>query len=216
MLGTINKTDFIGLLKDGMTIMVGGFLTNGTPETLIDFVCESNVKNLTIICNDGGFPEKGVGKLIRNHQVKTLIASHIGTNPLAGDQMNSKEMEIVLTPQGTLIEQIRAAGAGLGGVLTQTGLDTIVEIGKDKIQIDGKWYLVEKPLKADLALVGGAKCDRFGNVSYIQTMRNFNPMIALAADLVVVEPVIKVDIIDPEVIITPYPLVDYILEGDLA
>lgn len=214
MRSIINGEKFKALLKDGMSMMVGGFLTNGTPEGLIDLVVESKVKGLTIICNDGGFPDKGVGKLIANGQVAKLIASHIGTNPVAGELMQSGQLEVELVPQGTLAERIRAFGAGLGGILTPTGLDTIVEEGKQIIEVKGKRFLLEEALGGDLALVGGAIADTYGNLKYNKTMRNFNPIIATACETVVCEPRAIIDEIDPENVITPNPFVDYLLVGD--
>jgi len=210
----INKEKFIALLKDGMSIMVGGFLTNGTPEGLIDLLIESNVKNLTIICNDGGYPDKGVGRLVVNNQVKKIIASHIGTNPTIGTLMSEEKLEVELSPQGTLAERIRAYGAGLGGILTPTGLDTLVQEGKQIIEVKGKKYLLEEALGADLALIGGAIADNYGNLKYNKTMRNFNPLMATACEIVVCEPRKIVDKIDPENVITPHPFVDYILVGE--
>ena len=214
MKGYINKKQFIDFLKDGMSIAVGGFLTNGTPEKLIDLVVESGVKNLTIICNDGGYEDKGVGKLIVNNQVSKLIASHIGTNPYVGKLMQENHIEVELVPQGTLAERIRAFGAGLGGILTPTGLDTVVEEGKQIIEVKGVKYLLEEALGADVALIGGAISDKYGNLRYSQTMRNFNPVMATAASLVIVEALEKVESIDPENVITPYPFVDYVLEDE--
>jgi acetate CoA/acetoacetate CoA-transferase alpha subunit len=208
----IKKNEFIKLLKEEMTISVGGFLTNGTPEKLIDLVIESKVKGLTVICNDGGFEDKGVGRLIVNNQVKKLIASHIGTNPYVGKLMQESKIEVELVPQGTLAERIRAFGAGLGGILTPTGLQTIVENGKQILEVKGQKYLLEEALGADLALIGGAVADDYGNLKYSQTMRNFNPVMATAAEIVVVETVKRVSEIDPEDVITPFPFVDYILE----
>ncbi|MBN2504841.1 MAG: 3-oxoacid CoA-transferase subunit A [Bacilli bacterium] len=206
----MSAKEFKNLLKDGLTIMVGGFLTNGTPEKLVDLVVESKVKDLVIICNDGGYENAGVGKLFTNNQVKKLIASHIGTNPVVGDLMQEGEIEVELLPQGSLAEKIRAGGAGLGGILTPTGLDTVVQNGKQIIEVQGKRYLLEEPLTADMALIGGAVVDKYGNLRYLQTTRNFNPIMALASDKVVVEPFETVDEIDPECVITPYPLVDYV------
>ncbi|MFA7075184.1 MAG: 3-oxoacid CoA-transferase subunit A [Candidatus Izemoplasmatales bacterium] len=214
MRGYIDKNKFISLLKDGMVISVGGFLTNGSPEKLIDLVVKSKIKDLIIICNDGGYEDKGVGKLIVNNQVKKLIASHIGTNPYVGQLMQEGKLEVELVPQGTLVERIRAFGSGLGGVLTPTGLETIVEDGKRVIEVKKKKYILEEALGADLALVGGAIADSYGNLKYSQTMRNFNPIIATAAELVVVEPFKMVEEIDPENVITPFPFVDYILAGE--
>ena len=150
-------------IHDGMTVMVGGFLGVGNPIALIDALVEKGVKDLTIICNDTAYPEVGVGKLITNHQVKNLIATHIGTNNNTIDQMNAGELHVTLQPQGTLAEQIRAAGAGLGGVLTTTGLGTVVENGKQKVTVDGKEYLLEKPIRADVAIIGANICDASGN-----------------------------------------------------
>lgn len=205
---------FKSLLKDGMVIHVGGFLTNGSPEKLLDLVVESEVKDLTIICNDGGYEGNGIGKLINNNQVKKLIASHIGTNPDVGRLMNQGELSVELVPQGTLVERIRAYGAGLGGVLTPTGLNTLVQEGKQVIQVKGKDYLLEEALGADMALIGGAIADEYGNVKYIETMRNFNPVMATAAEIVVVEAIQIIKEMDPENVITPHPFVDYVLDGE--
>lgn len=216
MKSIINADKFKDLLFDGMSIMVGGFLTNGTPEGLIDLVVESNVKDITIICNDGGYPDKGVGKLVTNHQVKKIIASHIGTNPLVGSLMQEGSLEVELVPQGTLAERIRAYGAGLGGVLTPTGLDTMVQEGKQVIELDGKRYILEVALGADMALIGGAIADNYGNLKYNKTMRNFNPVMATACNVVVCEPRKIIDEIDPENVITPHPFVDYLLVGEYS
>ncbi len=209
---TLEKKQFQALLKDGLSIMVGGFMTCGTPETLIDWVVESGVKDLTIICNDAGFPEQGVGKLIKNHQVNTLIASHIGLNPFAGAQMSSGELNVILIPQGTLAEQIRAHGAGLGGILTPTGRKTIVEEGKQLMAVNGVEYLLEPALGADLALIEIAKCDPLGNAVYAKTARNFNPVMATACETVVALTHKMVPAIDPEVIVTPHVFIDYIVK----
>jgi len=202
------------MIHDGMTVMVGGFLGVGNPIALIDALVEKGVKDLTIICNDTAYPEVGVGKLITNHQVKNLIATHIGTNNNTIDQMNSGELHVTLQPQGTLAEQIRAAGAGLGGVLTPTGLGTIVENGKQKLTIDGKEYLLEKPIRADIAIIGANICDESGNLVYKGTSQNFCPMMATAADVVIVEPqeIVKTGDIAPENVKTPGIFVDYIIK----
>lgn len=211
---------FIGLnealskIKDGMTIMVGGFLANGTPETIIDALAESGVKDLTLICNDTAFPDKGVGKLLVNGQFKKLIVSYIGATPQASEQMNNGTIEIEFVPQGTLAERVRAGGFGLGGFLTPTGLGTVVAEGKQIINVDGKDYLLEKPLRADVALIGASVADKDGNLVYKGTSRNFNPLMAAAADLVIAEPqeVVETGTIEPENVHTPSILVDYILE----
>jgi len=212
----ISIDEAVAKIQDGMTVMIGGFLAVGTPEAIIDALVKKGVKDLTIIANDTGFPDKGIGKLIVNKQVKKTIASHIGTNKETGNQMNSGEMEVELSPQGTLAERIRCGGAGLGGFLTPTGLGTIVQDGKEVITVDGQEYILEKPLKADVALLFGSKVDKKGNVYYNQATRNFNPLIATAADTVIVqaEELVETGDIDPNVVMTPYIFVDYIVKGD--
>lgn len=202
-------------IQDGCSIMVGGFLGVGTPEILIDAIVEKGVKDLTIIANDTGFIDKGVGKLVANKQVKKVITSHIGTNPETGNQMNNQDIEVELVPQGTLAERIRAKGAGLGGILTPTGIGTVVAEGKESLTIDGREYLLEKPLGADIALIGGSLVDTHGNVAYKSTTRNFNPLMATAADLVIVgaREIVPVGDIKAEEIITPKIFVDYIVKG---
>ncbi len=202
---TISLKDAVAMVKDGATIMVGGFLGTGAPAQLVDALVESGVKDLTVIANDTVFDGKGWGKLIENRQVKKIISSDIGGNAASIDQMNAGETEVELVPQGTLAERIRAKGAGLGGVLTPTGLDTVVEKGKKRITIDGKDYLLEKPLGADFALIGGSVVDESGNVFYRGTTRNFNPTMAQAADVVIVEAekIVPVGELAPEVIHTP-------------
>jgi len=201
-------------LFDGMSIMVGGFMTVGTPELLIDEIVRLNIKDLTIICNDAGFIDKGVGKLIVNNQVKKLIASHIGLNPEAGRLMSEGEMECDLIPQGTLAEQIRAGGAGLGGFLTPTGLGTVVEEGKKIIKVEDKFFILELPLRADLALLYGTTVDKYGNTNYTKTTRNFNPVMATATDKVIVQARAMVDAIDPDNVMTPHIFVDYIVKEE--
>lgn len=203
-------------IHDGMTVMIGGFLAAGTPEALVDALVKKGVKNLTIIANDTGYPDKGIGKLIVNKQAKKTIASHVGTNPETGRQMNSGEMEVELIPQGTLAERIRSAGCGLGGFLTTTGIGTICEKGKEKITVDGVEYLLEKPLKADVALLFGSIVDKKGNIYYNEATRNFNPMMATAADTVIVEAekLVEVGDIDPNSVVTPHIFVDYIVKED--
>ncbi|WIV12188.1 CoA transferase subunit A [Proteiniborus sp. MB09-C3] len=203
-------------INDGSTIMVGGFIGVGGPNTVVDGLLKKNVKDLTLIANDTVIPEVGTGKLVVNKQIKKAIVSHIGTNPETGKQMNAGEMEVELVPQGTLAERIRAAGSGLGGVLTPTGLDTIVEEGKEKIQVCGKTYLLELPLKADIAIIRGSKVDKKGNVYYKAATRNFNPLMAMAADMVIVEAeeIVEVGEIDPNDVMTPGLFVDFIVKGE--
>lgn len=212
----ISIEEAISHIKDGMTVMIGGFLGVGTPHRLVDALIEKGVKDLTVIANDTAFPDVGVGKLIVNKQIKKAIVSHIGTNPETGRQMNEGETEVELVPQGTLAERIRSGGAGLGGVLTPTGVGTIVEEGKRKIEINGKEYLLELPLRADIALIAGMKVDKKGNIYYSKSARNFNPLMAMAADLVIVEAeeIVEVGEIDPNDVMTPGIFVDYIVGGE--
>lgn len=202
------------IFKDDMTIMIGGFLGCGTGEKLIGSLIESDVKNLTIIGNDTSFVDRGIGRLIVNNQVKKVIASHIGTNAETGKLMNEGKLEVELSPQGTLIERVRAGGFGLGGILTPTGVGTLVEENKEKISINNKEYLLEYPLRADVALVKGSIVDEFGNTVYKGTTKNFNPMMAMASDIVIVEAeeFIKTGEINKEMIMTPGVVVDYIVK----
>lgn len=213
----VGKSEVMNLLTDDLSIMIGGFLAVGTPEKLVDLLVAKEVKNLTIIGNDSGFPDRGIGRLVVNRQAKKIVASHIGTNPETGKQMNAGELEVILTPQGTLAEQIRAAGAGLGGFYTPTGVGTVVEEGKEKKEIGGIEYLLEFPVNADLALVKAWKADKRGNLLYRHSARNFNPIIATAADIVIVEAeeIVEVGEIPANDVMTPGIFVDYIYEGSL-
>lgn len=212
----IGMDEAIAHIKDGMTLMIGGFLGVGNPHRIIDAIVEKGIKDLTIIANDTAFPEVGIGKLIVNKQVKKAIVSHIGTNGETGRQMNAGETEVSLVPQGTLAEQVRAGGTGLGGILTPTGIGTIVEEGKKKIEVDGKEYLLELPLRADVALIAGAKVDKKGNIYYSKSARNFNPPMAMAADLVIVEAeeIVEIGDIPANDVMTPSIFVDYIVGGE--
>jgi len=209
----ITLNEAVSKIKDGMTIMVGGFLTKGGPNAIMEALAETGVNGLTLICNDAAYPDKGLGKLIANRQVKKLIVSYIGSNPAAIDLMNSGEMEIEFSPQGTLIERIRAYGAGLGGVLTATGLGTVVAENKEIINVDGKDYLLERPLKADVAIIGASIADKAGNIFYKGTKKNFNPIVAMAADIVIAEPeqIVECGELEPEHAHTPAILVDFII-----
>ncbi|HOE56096.1 MAG TPA: 3-oxoacid CoA-transferase subunit A [Bacillota bacterium] len=204
----------VSYIKDGMTVAVGGFIAAGTPEKLVDAVIAKGIKNLTLICNDTAFPDKGVGKWVVNRVVSKVIVSHVGTNPETGRQMNAGELEVDLVPQGTLAERIRAAGAGLGGILTHTGVGTVVEEGKQKITVDGREYLLELPLKADVALLKGSIVDKKGNIFYSKSSRNFNPIMATAADVVIVEAekIVEVGELDASQVITPSVFVDVITQ----
>ena len=202
-------------VQAGMTVMVGGFLGCGTPQSLVDQVLTDGTKDLTLVCNDTAFPDSGVGKLVVSRQFKRVIVSHIGTNPETGRQMNANELAVDLVPQGTLAERIRSAGFGLGGILTPTGVGTPVEAGKQKLTIDGKDYLLELPIKADVALVKAYKADKAGNLVFRKAARNFNPLMATAADLVIVEAqnIVEIGEIDPDEVMTPGIFVNYLVQG---
>lgn len=210
----ISVEEAVAKIKDGMTVMIGGFMAAGTPHKIIDTLSKSKVKDLTVICNDTAFPDKGIGILVTNKQVKKVIASHIGTNPNTIEQFNNKELEVQFVPQGTLAEQVRCGGAGLGGFLTPTGIGTVVEEGKQKMTIDGKEYLLELPLRADVALIGAGMGDLSGNLCYKGTTQNFNPMMATAADIVIaeVEELVEIGEIPMENIHTPAIFVNYIVK----
>lgn len=209
------RQDVINFFSAGQTIMIGGFLGVGTPETLVDILVDKRINDLTVIGNDTAFVGKGIGKLVVNKLLKKAIVSHIGTNPETGRQMNSGELEVELVPQGTLAERIRCAGAGLGGILTPTGVGTIVEEGKEKITSAGRTYLLELPLKADIALIKAWKADTCGNLVFRRAARNFNPLMAMAADLVIVEAeeIVEKGTLDPDAVMTPGPLVNFIVQG---
>lgn len=183
----ISAQDAAKLIPDSATVMIGGFLRCGSPKRVIDAMIERKTSGLTLIANDTGFPDSDRGKLIVNKMVKKAIVTHIGTNPETGKQLNNAEIEVELVPMGTLVEKIRAAGAGLGGFLTPTGVGTIIETGKQTIELNGKKYLLETPLKADFAIVYATKVDRFGNAFLEGTTRNFNTVMATAADTVIIE-----------------------------
>lgn len=201
------------LIPDGASLMIGGFMGVGSPERLIDALVARGARDLTVIANDTALPGKGIGKLISAGAVSRAIVSHIGLNPETQARMISGEIVCDLVPQGTLIERIRAGGAGLGGVLTPTGLGTEVEIGKQKITVEGREYLLETPLKADFALLGAWQADYVGNLFYLLTARNFNPVMALAGKTVIAEPdsIVPVGVISPDAVHTPGALVDHIV-----
>ncbi|SCZ78595.1 CoA transferase subunit A [Acidaminobacter hydrogenoformans] len=206
----------ISSIRDGMTILYGGFMGVGTPEILVDALVEKGVRDLTVIGNDAAVPGVGIAKLISNGQVKKLIASHIGLNPEVAQLMNAGKLEVELVPQGTLVERIRCGGAGIGGFLTQTGLGTEVEKGKTIVQANGKDYLLELPIKADVALIRGSVADTIGNVFYRATTKNFNPLAATAAELVIVaaQEIVAPGELDPERVMTPCVYVDYVVGGE--
>lgn len=203
------------LIEDDMSIMIGGFMAVGTPQNIIDALVEKGVRNLTIIANDTGFPDRGIGKLVSNKQVRKIIASHIGLNPETGRQMSSGVLEAELVPQGTLVERIRAGGAGLGAVITKTGLGTLVEEGKQQITIDGQNWLVELPLVADVALIHCSVADTAGNALFNKTTKNFNPVMATAARLVIAEcgEIVPMNNHAADRYNTPGIFIDYLVKG---
>lgn len=210
---TILLKDAVAMIPDGATVMIGGFMGVGTPERLMEELVRQGRRNLTVIANDNALPGVGIGKLVSAGVVKKTIASHIGLNPETQKKMLAGELEVDLVPQGTLIERIRAGGYGLGGVLTPTGVGTVVEQGKQRIEIDGKPYLLETALRADFALLSAFLADYIGNLYYALTARNFNPVIAMAADTVIAEAqnIVPVGVIAPDQVMTPAPVVDYIV-----
>lgn len=202
------------MVADGSVVLVGGFMGVGSPHRLIDALVARGAKDLTIVANDTAMPGVGIGKLITAGCVSRAIVSHIGLNPETQKKMIAGEIAVELVPQGTLVERIRAAGVGLGGVLTATGLDTPVEDGKPIVEVDGKRYLLEKPIRGDFALVAARQADHVGNLEYSLTAHNFNPVMAMAAKTVIAEPnhIVPVGVIPPDAVKTPGVLIDYLLE----
>jgi acetate CoA/acetoacetate CoA-transferase alpha subunit len=209
----VSAEEAIAMIPSGATIMVGGFMGVGTPERLLDELVRQKKSELTVISNDAAIPGRGVGKLFDAALVSTITASHIGLNPRVQEQMMARKIGVDLVPQGTFVERIRAGGCGLGGVLTPTGLGTLVEEGKQQIRIDGKNFLLETALRSDFALIHAFLADYLGNLSYALTARNFNPVMAMAADTVIVtaEHIVPIGVIAPDHVVTPAPLVDYLV-----
>jgi acetate CoA/acetoacetate CoA-transferase alpha subunit len=204
------------MIPDGATVMIGGFMGVGSPHRLIGELLRQGRKDLTVIANDAARPGVGIGRLVDARAIKRMVGSHFGTNPEIGRQMIAGETVIDLCPQGTLAERIRAAGYGLGGVLTPTGIGTVVAEGKRQIEIDGKAFLLELPLSADFALIAAHRADYSGNLEYALTSRNFNPIMAMAAATVIAEAaqIVPVGVIPPDDVITPAVLVDHLLERE--
>lgn len=212
----INAREAARKVQEGSSIMVGGFLGVGTPEAILDALVEEGVKGLTLIANDTGFPDLGPGKLVVSGQVDHVMASHIGTNKYTGEKMHTGEMKVDLIPQGTLAEQVRAGGAGLGGVLTPTGIGTVAQEGQRVLEVEGTEYILALALKADIALLKAHKADKAGNLVYRRSARNFNPLMAMAAGtvLVEVEELVEIGDIDPDEVVTPGIFVDYLIPGE--
>jgi acetate CoA/acetoacetate CoA-transferase alpha subunit len=209
----VSVEEAVAMIPAGASMMVGGFMGVGTPERLLDEVVRQQKAGLAVISNDAATPGKGIGKLFDAALVSRLTASHIGLNPKAQQQMLANQIAVDLIPQGTLVERIRAGGCGLGGVLTPTGVGTTVAEGKRRIEIDGKTFLLETALRAQFALIHAFLADYLGNLSYALTARNFNPIMAMAADTVIVtaEHIVPVGVIAPDHVVTPAPLVDYLI-----
>ena len=210
----VSLEEAISKIQNGMTIMVGGFIGCVAPSQLLEEVCRKGSKELTLIANDTGILGDAMSQLIVKRCVSKLIATHIGTNKETGRQMSAGELDVKLVPQGTLVEQIRAAGAGLGGILTPTGIGTIVEEGKQKIVVNGSEFLLEVPVRANVALLNAYKADKAGNLVYRRAARNFNPVMAMAADLVIVQVdhIVEIGEIDPDEVMTPGIFVDYLVQ----
>lgn len=213
MKGALKAEAAAGIIPDGASLMIGGFMGVGTPERLIDALVAREARGLTVIANDTASPGRGIGKLVSAGAVARVITSHIGLNPETQAKMISGEIEVELVPQGTLVERIRSGGMGLGGVLTPTGIGTEVEIGKEVIEVDGRPFLLEKPLKADFALLAAWQADYVGNLAYTLTAHNFNPVMAMAGRTVIAEPesIVPVGMITPDMVKTPGTLVDHLL-----
>lgn len=210
---TIKAADAVARIPDGAVLMIGGFMGVGTPHRLIDELVKQQRKGLTVIANDTARPGVGIGKLIGARLVSRVIASHIGTNPETQAQMIAGQLQVELVPQGTLAERVRAGGFGLGAVVTATGVGTVVAEGKQTVEIHGRTFLLEMPLRADFALVNARQADHIGNLAYALTARNFNPLIAMAADVVYAEPqeIVPVGVIPPDAVMTPSVVVTHII-----
>lgn len=216
-----NLEDAVAHISSGQTILCGDFLGVGNPETIIDGMLAKGVEDLTLIACTTAMPDRGCGRLVTAKRIKKAIVSHIGTNPESGRQLNAGELEVEFVPQGTLIERIRCGGAGLGGVLTPTGLGTVMEEGKLKLTVHNREYLLETALRGEVAIVKAWKGDEHGNLVYRRTAKNYNPLCAMAADFVIaeVEQLVPFGAFDPDEIDTPGALVDMVVltrqEGDL-
>jgi acetate CoA/acetoacetate CoA-transferase alpha subunit len=215
---TITVADAVSRIPDGAVLMIGGFMGVGSPHRVIDEIVRQGKKDLTVIANDTARPGFAIGKLISARLVRKVIASHIGTNPETQAQMIAGEMAVELSPQGTLAERVRAGGYGLGAVVTPTGVGTVVAEGKRSIEIDGRTFLLEMPLRADFALVNARQADHIGNLAYALTARNFNPLIAMAADVVLAEAqeIVPVGVIPPDAVMTPSVIVTHIIAKETA
>lgn len=207
----------VALIEPNQTVMIGGFVNVGTPQTLVEALVRRGTQPLRLIVNDNGLETRGIGRLIVNRQVSQQLVSHIGLCPETGRQMAAGELDVTLVPQGTLIERIRAGGAGLGGILTPTGVGTAVEQGKQTIRVDGRDYLLEIALRADVALIRAHRADHLGNLTYRRVMRNFNTAMATAASVTIaeVDEIVEVGQMDPEAVETPFVYVDVLVKSEV-
>lgn len=214
MYKAINLAKAVELIPDGASVMIGGFMGVGSPHRIIDELVRQGRKRLKVIANDTAMPAAAIGKLIDAKCIDRLLVTHIGLNPETQRQMLAGEIQVELCPQGSLAERIRAGGVGLGGVLTPTGVGTLTAEGKQVISVAGKDYLLEMPVRADFALIGARRADYRGNLNYTLTARNFNPIMAMAADTVIAEAdeIVPVGVIPPDEVVTPHVLVDYLIE----
>ncbi|MEL7524224.1 MAG: 3-oxoacid CoA-transferase subunit A [Pseudomonadota bacterium] len=210
----IKAAEAAELIPDGSTVLIGGFMGVGSPHRLIDAIVARGTQDLTVVANDTAMPGRGIGKLVTAGAISRVVASHIGLNPETQQKMISGEIDVDLVPQGTLVERIRAAGVGLGGILTPTGLGTLVEEGKQIVTVKGEKFLLEEPIHADFALIAAHQADYVGNLEYSLTAHNFNPIMALAGETVIAEPqtIVPVGVISPDSVKTPGILVDHLLE----
>ncbi|MBP9164527.1 MAG: CoA transferase subunit A [Leptospiraceae bacterium] len=211
-----NAKEAIQGIKDGMTLMVGGFGLCGIPEKSIQALLESEVKGLTVISNNCGVDEFGLGILLKNHQIKKMISSYVGENKTFEKQFLDGSLEVELNPQGTLAERIRAGGAGIPGFYTPTGVGTLVAEGKESREFNGRTYILETALSADFAIVKAWKGDKAGNLIYRKTARNFNPTMATAGKITIaeVEELVEVGELDPDQVHTPGIYVQRIFQGE--
>jgi acetate CoA/acetoacetate CoA-transferase alpha subunit len=207
--------DALSYIHDESIVMFGGFGGVGNPPTLIKGIFDKGVKGLTLIGNDAGFPEIGIGKIVSHKRAKKLITSHIGSNPIAGQLMVDGKLEVEFCPQGILAERIRAGGAGLGGILSDIGIDSMIDAGKQKVTVAGKEYLIESALKAEVSIIFAKKADEYGNLIYDKSARNTNPLVATAGKFTIaeVEEIVPLGELDPECIITPGIFVDLVIKS---
>jgi len=209
----VTVEEAVNKIEDGMTVMIPGFVNVGVPELLIKAIIDKGIKSINVISNNTSVKGRGIGLLVHGRLIKHITCSHIGSNTETVEQVVNGELDVTFVPQGTLCERVRAGGAGIGGILTPTGLGTPVAEGKQVINVDGKDYLLEKPLRGDVALIHAWKVDKMGNTIYHRTARNFNQIWATAADWVIVEAeqIVEVGEIDPDDVMTPGALVDAIV-----